>query len=414
MEIQSDNQASRDYAFRAAGRNITGSGVRIYTNSFASLMMHSAIENSILKSQAKKADQEYEQALKRINSASEDRFDRVFSNALYNKFLPILPEIYTSFHDELFKNYLIELAQHNQFNIDSIERFSENKSTIMLENIKHAGDKKKLLIQAFEMCPFNIEVYEKMLELGYFDIDTMKDAKKIFKGTELDTLLEEKIKSNLKNIDSVKDYITVLAYYKGKDERIVLLPFYQSTISRIKNDYHELLLLCADSRRLDRWINENINFDMDKVVATSEDTVKDKVNSWIERNIEDKQFSELSDMGLITIEEIRMKDSTQTTLEKVKGEYAVKLISLIADYIKEAGKRKIAYEEAYDKFDAEIKKRNDAISEKYEELKQQGMFSFSKKKEIKAEIGQLQNELENFRKTEPVDLKNAYFGMYSE
>lgn len=414
MEVQSENQAMRDYAYRSAASNITGSGVRIFTSSFTSLMVHSAIENSILKSQAKKADQEYEQALKRISASSGDKFTRIATDGIFNKFLPSLPAIFTTFHDELFKCYLVELAQHNQFDIDSLEEFSENKSSTMLENIKHAGDKKKLLIQAFEMCPFNIEVYEKMLELGYFDIDTMKDAKKIFKGSELDTLLEEKIKSNLKNIDSVKDYITVLAYYKGKDERTVLLPFYQSTISRIKNDYHELLLLCADSRRLDRWISENINSDMDKVVATSEDTVKDKVNSWIKRNIEDKQFSELSDMGLITIEDIRMKDSTQTTLEEVKAEYVAKLISLIADYIKEAGKRKIAYEEAYDKFDAEIKKRNDAISEKYEELKQQGMFAFSKKKEIKAEIEQLQNELENFRKTEPVDLKNAYFGMYGK
>ena len=414
MEVQSENQAMRDYAYRSAASNITGSGVRIFTSSFTSLMVHSAIENSILKSQAKKADQEYEQALKRISASSGDKFTRIATDGIFNKFLPSLPAIFTTFHDELFKCYLVELAQHNQFDIDSLEEFSENKSSTMLENIKHAGDKKKLLIQAFEMCPFNIEVYEKMLEMGYFDIDTMKDAKKIFKGSELDTLLEEKIKSNLKNIDSVKDYITVLAYYKGKDERTVLLPFYQSTISRIKNDYHELLLLCADSRRLDRWISENINSDMDKVVATSEDTVKDKVNSWIKRNIEDKQFSELSDMGLITIEDIRMKDSTQTTLEEVKAEYVAKLISLIADYIKEAGKRKIAYEEAYDKFDAEIKKRNDAISEKYEELKQQGMFAFSKKKEIKAEIEQLQNELENFRKTEPVDLKNAYFGMYSK
>lgn len=413
IEVRNENQAMRDYAYRSAASNITGSGVRIFTSSFSSLMVHSAIENSILKSQAKKADQEYEQALKRISASSGDKFTRIQTEGIFNQFLPSLPEIFTTFNDELFKSYLIELAQHNQFNIDNVEKYSENKSSTMLENIKHAGDKKKLLIQAFEECPYNIEVYEKMLELGYFDIDTMKDAKKIFKGSELDTLLEEKIKSNLKNIDSVKDYITVLAYYKDKDERTVLLPFYQSTISRIKNDYHELFLLCADSRRLGRWIIENINSDMDKVVVTSEDTVKDKVDSWIKRNIEDKQFAELSDMGLITIEDIRMNDSTQTTLEEVKAEYAVKLISIIDDYIKEAGKRKIAYEEAYDKFDSEIKKRNDVISEKNEELKQQGMFAFSKKKEIKAEIEQLQNELEDFRRTEPVDLKNAYYGMYS-
>lgn len=413
-KVQSQNQAMRDYAYRSAASNITGSGVRIFTNSFASLMVHSAIENSVLKSQAKKADQEYEQALKKISASSGDIFERIQTDGVFNQFLPQLPDIFTKFHDELLSNYLVELAQHNQFAIDALEKYSENKSSTMLENLKHAGDKKKLLIQAFEECPFNFEVYEKMLELGYFDIDTLMDAKKIFRGSELDNLLEEKINNNLNDIDKVNDYVKILAEYKGKDEMEVLSPFYQSTISRIKNDYHELFLLCADSRRLDRWISENINSDMDKVVATSEDTVKDKVNSWIKRNIEDKQFSELSDMGLITIEDIRMKDSTQTTLEEVKAEYVAKLISLIADYIKEAGKRKIAYEEAYDKFDAEIKKRNDAISEKYEELKQQGMFAFSKKKEIKTEIEQLQNELENFRKTEPVDLKNAYFGMYSK
>ena len=35
-----------------------------------------------------KADKEYEDALRRINSRTEDRFDRMFSDALYNKFLP--------------------------------------------------------------------------------------------------------------------------------------------------------------------------------------------------------------------------------------------------------------------------------------------------------------------------------------
>ena len=83
------------------------------------------------------------------------------------------------------------------------------------------------------------------------------------------------------------------------------------------------------------------------------------------------------------------------------------------DYIKEAGKRKIIYEEAYDKFNAEIKKHNDTINNKMAELKQQGMFAFSKKKEIKTEIERLKYELEEFRKGQPVDLKNAYYKMYS-
>ena len=413
LEIHNENEAYRNSAYRSAASNITGSGVRIYTNSFSALMMHSAVENSILKSQAKKADKEYEDALRRINSRTEDRFDRMFSDALYNKFLPGLPAIYTLFHDELLKVYLLELAQHGRFNIDNIERYSENKSSTMLENMKHATDKRTLLIQAYEMCPFNIEVYEKMIKLGFFDVETMKDAKKIFKVSELSGLLEEKIKDNLKKPDVIKDYITVLADYKGVSETDILKTFYQSTISRIKNAYHELFLLCADSKRLDKWIMEKINSDMDKVVTTSEEDVRSKVDSWIQRNVEDSEFTELSNMGLITIEDIRMKDSTITTLEDVKTEYANAMVSRIMDYIKEAKVRKVAYEEAYDKFNAELKKKSDALDSKMAELKQQGMFAFSKKKEIKAEIEQLQRDLDDFRKTEPVKLREAYYGMYA-
>lgn len=413
LEIHNENEAYRNSAYRSAASNITGSGVRIYTNSFSALMMHSAVENSILKSQAKKADKEYEDALRRINSRTEDRFDRMFSDALYNKFLPGLPAIYTLFHDELLKVYLLELAQHGHFNIDNIERYSENKSSTMLENMKHATDKRALLIQAYEMCPFNIEVYEKMMELGFFDVETMKDAKKIFKVSELSGLLEEKIKNNLKKPDVIKDYITVLADYKGVNETDILKTFYQSTISRIKNDYHELFLLCADSKRLDKWIMEKINSDMDKVVTTSEEDVRNKVNSWIQRNVEDTEFAELSNMGLMTIEDVRMKDSTMETLEDVKSEYANTMVLRIMDYIKEAKVRKVAYEEAYDKFNAELKKKSDALDSKMAELKQQGMFAFSKKKEIKSEIEHLQRDLEDFRRTEPTKLKEAYYGMYA-
>lgn len=413
QKIVNAKNAGLSYAYRSAASNITGSGVRLYTSSLTSLMMHSAIENSILKSQAKKADQEYEKALREINSQSSSAFERMCKDILYNDFFPNLTKLFIDFHNDLLKNYLLELTQHGKFSIDNIEQYNENKSSTMLENMKHATDKRALLIQAYEMCPFNIEVYEKMIELGFFDVETMKDAKKIFKVSELSGLLEEKIKNNLKKPDVIKDYITVLADYKGVNETDILKTFYQSTISRIKNDYHELFLLCADSKRLDKWIMEKINSDMDKVVTTSEDDARNKVNSWIQRNVEDSEFAELSNMGLMTIEDVRMKDSTMTTLEEVKTEYANTMVSRIMDYIKEAKVRKVAYEEAYDKFNAELKKKNDALDSKMAELKQQGMFAFSKKKEIKAEIEQLQRDLDDFRRTEPTKLKEAYYGMYA-
>ncbi len=410
-KVQSQNQAMREYAYRSAASNITGSGTRIFTNSFTSLMVHSAIENSVLKSQAKKADQEYEQALKKISASSGDIFERIQTEGIFNQFLPQLPDIFTKFYDELLSNYLAELAQHNQFTVDTLEKYSENKSCTILENLKYAGDKKKLLIQAFEECPFNFEVYEKVLELCYFDIDTLIDAKKIFRGSELDDLLEEKIKNNLHNIEKVKDYIGVLAFYQGKNEIDILKKFYESTISKVKNDYHEMFLLCIDSTRASIWIKEHINKDRDKIASTSEESVRDKVNSWIKRTVDDRQYENLSVMGLISIDDIKYKDSTKTTLAEVQAEYADKMIALILNYIKELGEKKAAYEKAYDKYNAGLKKHTNAIAVKNDELKKQGLFAFSKKKEIKAELGRLNIEYEEYCKTEPVNLKNAYFNM---
>lgn len=409
--VQSENQAMRNYAYRSAASNITGSGVRIFTNSFTSFMVHSAVERSVLKSQAKKADQEYEEAVKRISTSSMDRFEKANADAIFNQFLPKLPDIFTKFHDELLSNYLLELTTHSQFNPDVLEKYSENKSSTMLENIKHAEDKQNLLQQAFAECPFNLDIYEKLLQFGYFDFDTFIDAKKIFRKSEMDNLLEEKIKSNLNDMVNVKKYVKVLASYKNKDESSVLSMFYQDTISKIKNDYHEIFLVCVDSRRLSTWIKEHINKDRDKTASTSEESVRDKVNSWIRNTVDDKQYDNLSTMGLISIDDIKYKDSTKTTLAEVQTEYADKMVALILDYIKELGKKKIAYEEAYDKYNAGLKKHMDAIAAKNDELKQQGLFAFSKKKELKAELDRLNNEYEEYRRTEPVNLKNAYFNM---
>lgn len=77
----------------------------------------------------------------------------------------------------------------------------------MLENIKHAEDKQNLLQQAFAECPFNLDIYEKLLQFGFFDFDTFIDAKKIFRKSEMDNLLEEKIKSNLKDMENVKNML---------------------------------------------------------------------------------------------------------------------------------------------------------------------------------------------------------------
>lgn len=401
----------QDNIYSSVVSDIRGSGYGLISNSFLAHATFSAMEYSTLKRQAKEADRQYQQAIGELNrrtrSSEEQQYIQFYATEIY----PEIAEAFNTFVTELMAIYLLKLKEKDIFDSDKLSNYSLNKSAEILKNIKLVDDKKAVLVEAYKICPFNPDIYADVMTYGLFDVDTMKGAKEFHQETVLVGIIEKKIKSNLNNFEKAKDYIEVLAYYQGKNETDILKKLFESTISKIKNDYHEIFLLCNDSRRLSEWICENISIDLDEVASTSEDKISDKVSSWIKSTVDDKQYENLSVMGLINIDDIKYKDSTKTTLAEVQTEYADKMIVLILDYIKELGEKKTAYEKAYDKYNAGLKKHMDAITAKNDELKQQGLFAFSKKKEIKAELDRLNNEYEEYRRTEPVNLKNAYFNM---
>lgn len=410
-----------------AAKEIRGMQFGVITNSLTSALVYTGLSALTYASQAKKAQEVYDKNIKIYSGERPQVYEmQVMNEEIFPLIYPVAEKTTALF----LRSVMEDIDQYKQIGYSRLSDKHKTQTLVdecnyifgntialrnVVEKLQSVTNNKEMysdLLDLLEECPYCPEIFIRIIKMEIFDKRVFEIAKIMHIEKTILPELEKYISKN-KHKD-VLPVIEIVAMYKSQSVEQIMKQQYRGELDSIKRNCTEIQMLLCDSRRLDRWIKDNINKDMDKVVVTSADTVKDKVASWLLGNLEGKLFAELSDMGLITIEDIRMKDSTKTTLEEVKAEYAAKLLSLIDDYIKEAGKRKNAYEEAYDKFDAEIKKRNDAISEKYEELKQQGMFAFSKKKEIKAEIEQLQNELENFRKTEPVDLKNAYFGMYDK
>ena len=48
--------------------------------------------------------------------------------------------------------------------------------------------------------------------------------------------------------------------------------------------------MCVDSRRLSTWIKDHINKDRDKIASTSEESIRDKISTWIKNTVDDKQY----------------------------------------------------------------------------------------------------------------------------
>jgi len=410
QKLVDEKNAGENLAYRSAANTITGSGIRVFTNSFASLMVYSAVEKHIMLSQAKKADRQYERAVQRIQAACKDALNQICTSILINDFGMGLVEIMETFNNELMQNYLLELTLHGEFNIDNIEEYSENKSNVILENITRVSDKKKLLRQAYEACPFNIDVYEKTLEMGFFDVNTFMDAKQIFPVETLQSMVESQIENSSASFEKMDEYVAVLADYMDLDEKTVINKYFSKYADSLIELFENIKKVCENKRMLDSWIRENITKDMDRIVVISDKDICDKVSVWFSHQVDEQKIKKLYSAGVNIFDKVNLEDVDLSSYENVRKYYANLLIDAIKNYIEEAIKRKNIYEQAYEKYNVEFDKQRKKVERLKKELENTGFFSFSKKKELKEKIA---NELDELNKIkEPSDLKKAYYDMY--
>ena len=106
-------------------------------------------------------------------------------------------------------------------------------------------------------------------------------------------------------------------------------------------------------------------------------------------------------MEFISYEDMVFEGIYNCELDKINNKYKQNMIKTLSRYVKEVKEKKKAYEDAYAIFNEGEKERKALISVKKEKLK----------KKIKSEIDGLEKEYEEYCKTEPVDIKNAYFNM---
>lgn len=411
-----------------AYKEIKGMPFGIITNRLSSALLYSGMSAMTYASQVKKAEQTYDRIMSKYNdSGAAQKEMQILITSIFPLIHPVAEKCTAYFFDDVMKTvdecekigYANLEDKHKTCKLVSDDQYAYGDTIALrealnnLEKVSNDDENYNKILTILESCPYCPEVYLKLIKIGKFDERVFGIAKTMHIDKMILPELQKEVDKRKTNVNDVKPILKIIALYKSKSYEQILKNTYQSTINRIQEEYHQLFLLCEDNKKIDRWIFENIDSDMDKVVVTTEECLKDKIDLWICENINDSEFADLANMNLISIGDVRMKDSSAEKLEDVKKEYIAKMLSHVVEYIEEAKKRKVAYQDAYDKFNAELLKRNTFLGEAKLELKQQGLLAFSKKKEIKAKIERLQSELKEFEMTEPVKLKEAYYNMYS-
>ena len=250
-------------------------------------------------------------------------------------------------------------------------------------------------MEAFEMCPFNIDVYAMWLKIGFFDTDTLLDIKQIFPTDLLTGMIEQVLSSNIAESETkLTDYITVLADYKNTSETDIIKQYFSKLGVQIVNQYKEISHICSDKKEFDQWVRKNISDDMEQILSLTEGAMKAKVREYIANALDEKKYKKFAEAGVISLEKIKISGSEKSTYEEVRQEYEDLMNQTLSRYIVRMREKDREYKEACEKYNQEIDKLMLEINDKKKEIRGAGFFAFGEKRRLKGELMKLKNKLE--------------------
>ena len=142
---------------------------------------------------------------------------------------------------------------------------------------------------------------------------------------------------------------------------------------------------------------------MKEIINKSSDDAINCIKKKMNQTITEKQFNELTNLGILLPEEIRMQESSSVELADINKEICDKLVENILEYIEEAKRRWNNYINAKKVFDEVMDKKDGELNALKSERKQTGLFAFSKKKELDKKIDEKLDEITKYGDTQNPD-----------
>ena len=412
-------------AEREAEKEIKGMSFGVITNSFTSALLYTGMSALTYASQEKKAQQTYDRILKKYSSDGAKLQEvKIINEEIVPLICPVAEKTTAIFLrdvlDEIDTNMNIEYdnmdAKHKTETLVDEQNYVYGNTQALQDALKKLSgikDKKEdvdKVIDIIAECPYCPEAYSKLIQMNYFDVDVFKIAKIVGIEKVIIPELVDVLNSDASN--SIIAVLEILAVYKSQSLKQAAEKYYKKNIEEIKNKYKVINVSCNNIKKMAVWVKSNIESSLNTISGYSVEQIESSIKEWVNNNLpKSDTIQKLYEIGLISYEDIEFEGHSTDKLDDINNKYQLNLISEFSKYVQEVKDKKKAYEDAYAVFNIGENERKEMISNKRKELKQQGIFALSKKKEIKIEIDRLEKEYEEYRNTEPVDVKNAYFNM---
>lgn len=402
-------QVGSKLAFDKAASQIKGMRYGIITNSVIDLLAYEAVANLSIKSQANKANQQYEKELKQLAKSVSDIYKQNLLSLMYEQYVPATKQIIKDWADEVLRRRIGYEIKYGNKIYGEIGNYDVEKSQKICDEIRSSDKsnvKESKLKDAFMTCPFNESVYLKIAQFGLMSKNIYAYAR-ILGGKQLSDKIKKATfdinENELSNITEIKKRIAFMADEFDSEDNI-LTEVYRPYIQKIQNKLSYLNNVAEGNIAIKNYVINDLDIkDIEKFVSMTEEDIKEKVSKSIEDNITRKMWDTVVYNKLLPANDL-FKD--------YMGDYAFLCESYIQRLFEVVGcywhrikdtkqkiqKKKMEYSEKVNQLSIEIEKKK-------LELSSLGIFKFKEKKEIKVQIEKVHIEIENLNS----EIKNLCF-----
>lgn len=275
--------------------SITGLGFSIWSGSFINHVIYAAMEASKLREQGKVAAKEYQKDMEKLNAYIESKRNEDERQYIVNTYCPNMEVAITVFSYELLDTFISDLIKWGRFNEDILNYTNIDRSNDLLKNLNFSKNKDAVLRKAFEVCPYNLQVYLKALQYGRLQYDDFKTAQYFKQDKNILSVLVEEL-GEIEYPEKFEiDYNVAekLAEFTERDVVSVLHAKTEDYVTALLHAYDEVVKLIANNELCRKMIVEECSFDtilVSNSLAGQEATrrVKSVVDSTVWRQLVDR------------------------------------------------------------------------------------------------------------------------------
>lgn len=287
FSINEIEEYRREYenAYSSAAAQVTGSGLGLISNSVISHMTFAAMESYTISRQTRRADKEFKEAMSAAANRTYSKKIQQENKFLYETLYPAYIGIIETFISELIDKYLSILEQNKVYSYSKAKIFNVDRSSDLLKNVDLVENKRQSLIQAFKSCPYNVEIYLKVWNMGLMDADTIETLDYFGQKESLISILKDKITDEFSaskiDIEKIKREIEDLARLCGTNIKSIEQELFGDILKKIDKNIKDVSEYMVDCYTRCNLISELGNGE----VLVSEDEVDASISEKIITNV---------------------------------------------------------------------------------------------------------------------------------